>query len=187
MRIYDIFTEKTSIYNKRINMKKFIKQKLRESLEYNRVIGDVTSDEYKITELVAEPATDTDIEFRFNNGSLNKSGHNTIYADDEAIVDFGIGRIGTITIAGTEIPNALYLKGGYNASAQGRGYGSMGLHVIFTKLPKINNLILQCYDTACPFWEKMGGEEITSKEISPGNMLRTLVVTRDAFYRMNSI
>lgn len=119
-------------------------------------------------------------EFRFNDGRLNKNGANTIYMNGEAIVDFGIGEIGTVNVNGQDIPNAIYLKGGYNAAAQKRGYGTLGLRAIFNKLPKIQNLILQCYDTACPFWKKMGGQEITTKEL-PGGTLRTLVVTRDAF------
>lgn len=155
-------------------MKHFIKIKLREELQKTKSV---------------EPNVKlaTDIEFKFNDGRLNKHGHNTIYADDEPIVDFGIGEIGNININNVEIPNAIYLRGGYNAAKKGLGYGSMGIHVIFSKLPKIENLILQCYDTACPFWEKMGGEEITNKEISPNNFLRTLVVNKNDFYRLNLI
>jgi len=126
-------------------------------------------------------------EFRFNDGKLNKQGHNTIYMDDEAIVDFGIGKLGNIVIDNQEIPNALYLQGGYNAAAQRRGYGTIGIRTIFNKLPKIQNLILQCYDTACPFWIKMGGEEITSKEMPGGKILRTLVVTRNAFNNLQGL
>ena len=97
------------------------------------------------------------------------------------IVDFGVGGLGTIEINGESYPNSLYLKGGYNASEQGKGYGSMGLKFIFDKLPKINNIILQCFDTACPFWEKMGGQEIAVKEMPGGHPLRTLRISRDSF------
>lgn len=137
-------------------MKDFIKQRLRESL-------------------VKE-------ELYFNDGRFNKQGANTIYMDGNPIVDFGVGAIGTVNVAGQEIDNALYLQGGYNASEQGKGYGSIGLKFIFDKLPKIQNIILQCYDTACPFWKKMGGEVIDSKDIAnSGKPLHTMVITRDQF------
>ena len=120
-------------------------------------------------------------ELKFNDGKFNKSGANTIYMDGNPIVDFGVGGLGTIEINGESYPNSLYLKGGYNASEQGKGYGSMGLKFIFDKLPKINNIILQCFDTACPFWEKMGGQEIAVKEMPGGHPLRTLRISRDSF------
>ena len=120
-------------------------------------------------------------ELKFNDGKFNKSGSNTIYMDDNPIVDFGVGGIGDLTIGGEVIPNALYLKGGYNASEQGKGYGTMGLKFIFQKLPKIQNIVLQCLDTACPFWVKMGAQEVTTKKMDSGHILRTLRVPRDAF------
>lgn len=119
---------------------------------------------------------------RFNNdGRFNKYGSNTIYLDGNPIVDFGVGGIDDIKINGLNIPNALYLKGGYNASEQRKGYGTMGLKFIFDKLPKIMNIIVQCYDTACPFWKKMGGEEVNAKEMPGGHLLRTLKISRDSF------
>ena len=118
---------------------------------------------------------------RFNNGTFNKSGSNTIYMEDNPIVDFGVGGLGDMTIGGEMIPNALYLKGGYNASEQGKGYGSEGLKFIFQKLPKIQNIIIQCFDTACPFWVKMGGQEIATKDMAGGHVLRTLRISRDSF------
>jgi len=118
---------------------------------------------------------------RFNDGKFNKEGSNTIYMDDNPIVDFGVGGLGDLKLGDQIIPNALYLKGGYNASEQGKGYGSIGLKFIFQKLPKIQNIILQCFDTACPFWKKMGGEEINIKEIPSGHILRTLKISRDLF------
>ena len=125
---------------------------------------------------------DGEPELKFNkDGRFNKEGANTIYMDGNPIVDFGVGGIGTLKINGEEIPNALYLKGGYNASEQGKGYGSMGLKFIFQKLPKIMNIVLQCYDTACPFWFKQGGKEIATKEMGGGHMLRTLRISRDSF------
>lgn len=120
-------------------------------------------------------------ELRFNDGKFNKEGANTIYMDGNPIVDFGVGGLGEITINGQTYPNSLYLKGGYNASEQGKGYGSIGLKFIFQKLPKIQNIILQCYDTACPFWKKMGGKEIEVKKLPSGHLLRTLRISRDSF------
>lgn len=120
-------------------------------------------------------------ELRFNDGRLNKKGPNTIYMDDEPIVDFGIGQLGNVEVAGQTIPNALYLQGGYNAASQGRGYGTIGLKFIFDKLPRIENIIVQCYDTACPFWSKMGAEVINSKDVGKGTMLHTMVIKRSSF------
>ncbi len=138
-------------------MKEFIKQKLYEQLNES------------------EP------ELTFNDGKFNKSGPNTIYMDGNPIVDFGVGGLGDITINGEVIPNSVYLKGGYNASEQGKGYGSMGLKFIFDKLPRIQNIILQCFDTACPFWVKQGGQEIAVKEMPGGHALRTLRISRGSF------
>lgn len=128
-----------------------------------------------------KPATELDINFTFNNGRFNKEGHNTIYMDGEPIVDFGVGGIGQIKVGDKIFNNALFLQGGFNASLQGRGYGTLGLKAIFKKLPKIENILLQCYDTACPFWKKMGGVEVNSKEMDGGHKLRTLVVTKNGF------
>lgn len=120
-------------------------------------------------------------ELRFNDGRFNKDGANTIYMDGNPIVDFGVGGLGDIKIGDQLIPNALYLKGGYNASEQRKGYGTIGLKFIFSKLPKIQNIILQCYDTACPFWKKMGGVEVAVKKMPSGHALRTLKISRDSF------
>jgi len=134
-----------------------------------------------IRELLHEHLNNANVNLRFNNGVFNKSGHNTIFMDDEAIVDFGVGELGVVNVNGNEYQNALYLKGGFNASVQGKGYGTIGLRFIFNKLPKIQNVILQCFDTACPFWTKMGGVEIVNKEMPGGHLLRTLLITRYAF------
>lgn len=122
-------------------------------------------------------------ELRFNGGSFNKLGPNTIYMDGEPIIDFGVGQIGDVTVNGKTINNGLFLQGGYNAAKQKQGYGKMGLEFIFNKLPKIQNIVLQCYDTAYPFWKKMGGEIIFSKDIAnSGKPLHTVVITRDSFF-----
>jgi hypothetical protein len=123
---------------------------------------------------------------RFNNGILNKIGPNTIYMGDEPIIDFGIGKIGEIEIAGRKFNNSIFLQGGFNAAKQKQGYGRIGINFIFTKLPKIESLILQCYDTACPFWLKMGGVELEARDITKsGKPLRTLVITRENFNKIN--
>ncbi len=143
------------------NMKEFIIRELRKSLIKEGLIKE---------------------ELRFNDGRLNKTGPNVIYMNDEPIVDFGIGQIGNVSVAGSTIENGLFLQGGYNTAIQGAGYGTMGLKFIFNKLPKIENIVVQCYDTACPFWYKMGGEVIDSKDIAKsGKPLRTVVISKDNF------
>lgn len=149
---------------------KIYKNILTEDLGYSHV-SDATTDSYVMGEN----------ELRFNNGQFNKSGPNTIYLDGNPIVDFGVGEIGTITVADQVIPNAIYLKGGFNASEQKKGYGSLGLGFIFQKLIKIDNIVLQCYEKVCPFWVKMGAVELTSKEIAKGVNLKTMVITRANF------
>ena len=118
--------------------------------------------------------------FSFNDGRFNKSGHNTIYLDDEAIVDLGVSDIGDIDVDGTIIPNAMYVVD-YNAASQGKRYGTLGLKAIFDKLPKINNIIMQCFDTACPFWLKMGGEVVSKKDVGSGHPLYTININRNNF------
>ena len=121
-------------------------------------------------------------ELRFNDGRLNKNGSNTIYDDDNPIVDFGIGEIGVVEVGDEVYPNSIFLKGGFNASEQGKGYGSKALEFIFNKLPKIQNIIVQCYDTACPFWLKKGGVKVLSKDINKNNKpLHTVVINRNDF------
>jgi hypothetical protein len=119
-------------------------------------------------------------QLRFNNGIFNKKGANTIYWNDNPIVDFGVGALGTVTVNGESYENSIYLQGGYNASEERRGYGENGIRFIFNKLPKIQNLILQCYPEPCGFWRKMGGKDITSKEM-PGGKLTTMVISRSDF------
>jgi ribosomal protein S18 acetylase RimI-like enzyme len=117
---------------------------------------------------------------RFNDGRLNKHGANIIYYDDNPIVDFGIGQIGNINVSGNNIDNAIFLQGGYNSSEQNKGYGSLGLKFIFNKLQKIQNIIVQCYDSVCPFWKKMGGKIIQSRDIAnSGKPLHTMIINRN--------
>ena len=116
-----------------------------------------------------------------NKPSNGKIAPNTIYLNNKPIVDFGIGQIGPVTIDDKTYEKSIYLQGGFNAAKQKMGYGTMGLKYIFNKLPVIQNIILQCYDTACPFWKKMGGVEISSKDIGGVSPLRTLLITRDSF------
>lgn len=156
-------------------MKKLIKQMLREDLEHYH------SDNAKPESNTFEIGLYENNELRFNDGRFNKDGVNTIYLNDEPIIDFGVGGIGSIEINNKTISNALYLKGGYNAAIQGQGYGTLGINYIFSKLPKIENIILQCFDTACPFWFKKGGEEIEVKKLDGGHTLRTLNISRNNF------
>jgi len=113
------------------------------------------------------------------NGRFNKDGQNIVYMGDNPIVTFGVGKIGNIEINGQTYPNSMYLRGGFNASEERKGYGTMAVDFIFEKLPKIQNLIVQCYDSACPFWVKVGGKEVYSQDIAGGGRkLKTLVVPR---------
>lgn len=121
--------------------------------------------------------------FRFNDGRFNKNGANTIYMDDNPIIDFGVGELGQVKSYGKVFNNAIFLKGGFNASEQGKGYGRIGLEFIFSKLPKIQYIILECLDSAKGFWDKMGGQVIgerpyvRNRENSP--TLYTMVISRD--------
>lgn len=161
MQIYFILFVISNIY---YCMKEFIKLKIREHLIFE----------------------DEQVLKLNNDGLLNKpSGNqiapNTIYLNGEPIVDFGISKIGPVKIGDNTYEKSIYLQGGFNAAKQKMGYGTMALKYLFNKLPLIQNLILQCYDTACPFWEKMGGIEIDAKEMGGGHPLRTLLITRNAF------
>lgn len=137
---------------------------------------------YILEQLRKKLSENTTPELRFNDGRLNKLGPNTIFMDDEPIVDFGIGQIGDVTVNGKTFSNSLFLQGGYNSAKQKQGYGRLGLEFIFNKLPKIENIILQCYDTAYPFWKKMGGEIIFTKDIAnSGKPLHTVIISRNTF------
>jgi len=137
-------------------MKDFIKQKLNEAL--------------------------SETSMRFNdNGQFNKSGHNTIYLNNNPIVDFGVSGVGNVTVGDVNVKDSVYIID-YNASQQGKGWGTLGLKFIFDKLPKIQNITIQCYDTACPFWFKVGGIEIATKNIDGSkHPLRTVNINRDNF------
>lgn len=157
------------------------KEVISEELTYRHADGEgPEDDEYEIG-MVKE---DLDLSsFRFNDGKFNKEGANTIYLDDNPIIDFGVGQIGQVKVCNNVWENSLYLQGGFNASEQRKGYGRMGLEFIFTKLPKIQYLILQCLDTAKPFWVKMGAKVICQKPYSErtNKPLYTMVISRDNF------
>jgi len=167
------------IYN--LNTITFVeKETLQEELTYRHAnTKGVEDDKYEIG-MVKE---DYDLSnLRFNDGRFNKIGPNTIYMDDNPIIDFGVGQLGQINIGGKTFENAMYLQGGFNASVQRKGYGTLGLKFIFTKLPKIQFIILQCLDSAKPFWDKMGGKVIAEKPYGRStNTLYTMVISRDDF------
>lgn len=157
------------------------KLKIRDMIKINKIFNQLLNENMLREEL------------KFNDGKFNKQGPNTIYLDDKPIVDFGVSEIGTINIHGQKIPNAIFLKGGYNATEQGKGYGSLGINFIFKKLPKIQNLVLQCYETACPFWEKMGGKIIrVDNKTNASHPIKTIVINRNDFmneygYKFNNL
>lgn len=161
-----------------MKLNKLYNEILNEELTYRHAnTNGVEDDEYEIG-MVKE---DSDLSgLRFNDGRFNKSGSNVIYLDDNPIIDFGVGELGQVTVYDQVFDNALYLQGGYNASEQGKGYGRLGLEFIFAKLPKIQHIILQCLDTAKPFWDKMGAEVIGKKPYSArtNKPLYTMVINR---------
>lgn len=176
-------------------MKDLIIKLLREDLEYSHVT-DATKDEYiigeddvirMITNARSRGVNRMTESLRLD-GPLNKPQpggnpqRNGIYDPeiDNNIVDFGIGQIGTVNVIGQTINNAIYLQGGYNASEQKVGYGTKGIKFLFNKFPKIQNIILGCYETACPFWYKIGGEKIGEKEMSNG-IMDIINITRTNF------
>ena len=184
-------------------MKDLIRKLLREDLEYAHANGaniggtaETTKDSFIIGEdeisNMVKRARDKRLNrinegLRFD-GPLNKptpGGNpvgNGIYDPEleNNIVDFGIGQIGTVNVIDQTFPNAIYLQGGFKATVEKAGYGTRGLQFIFNKLPKIENIILGCYETACPFWMKMGGKKIGEKEMKNG-LMDIILVTRKAF------
>lgn len=176
------------------NIQELVKKFLKEDLEYAHV-DDATKDNYIIGEneisSIVERArigrlTEFENSLHFKDGKLNKPNNyqkipgNTINKGSNPIVDFGVGKIGTVNIEGYEFQNALYLQGGYNAAEQRKGYGTEGIRFLFNKLPKIQNILLGCYKTACPFWIKIGGVPFATKQLDNG-LFTYIVVTRDAF------
>ena len=154
--------------------------KIFEDLEYSHATTQgPESDKFEIG---AELTEGNDLlDFRFNDGRFNKDGANTIYKDDNPIVDFIVGQIGNVTINGVNIGNALEI-GNYGASVERMGYGKLGLAFIFSKLPKIQHIVFECLDSAKPFWDKMGGEVLKTQEYSTsGKMLYTMSVNRSSF------
>ena len=164
-----------------MKLTKIYNEILKEDLIYHGTTTDgVEDDEYEMGPLKELNTHNT--ELRFNNGKFNKHGPNTIFLNDNPIVDFGVGDIGVVNIGDIEVIDAIYLQGGYNASKQHSGYGTLGIKYIFDKLPKINNIIVQCYDNVKGFWSKMGGKTIKSKDIrNSNNLLYTMVITRNNF------
>jgi len=159
-------------------LNKIYKEILTEDLEYthSNTKGE-EDDEYQIGMVKEEYDMST---LRFNNGSFNKHGANTIFMDDNPIIDFGVGELGQIEINGHVYQNAMYLQGGYNASEQRRGYGTLGIQFIFNKLPKIQHIILQCLDTAKGFWDKIGAQVIDEKPYGRSKYtLYTMIINRN--------
>lgn len=124
-----------------------------------------------------------------NNGYINTTGVNTIFQKGMPIVDFGIKKYGNMEINDVIFPNSVYLLGGFNASRQGRGYGTLGVNFLFhnnnlnvKRYWDIDNIVLHCYDTACPFWLKLGGKQVDSRDITgSGKELRTVVISKQDF------
>tara|TARA_R110000868_G_scaffold176916_3_gene414941 strand:- start:20944 stop:21354 length:411 start_codon:yes stop_codon:yes gene_type:complete len=110
-------------------------------------------------------------------GRFNKDGQNIVYMGDNPIVTFGVGEVGNIEVDGRNYPNSIMLRGGWNASEQKQGYSRLAIAFIFEKLPRIENLILECRNGVYPVWVKLGGEQISVRD-SGGHPLRTLKIAR---------
>lgn len=133
--------------------------------------------------LLKESLNHEDLRLKFNdNDRLNNSGANTMYMGDEPIVEFGVAQTGEIVVYDITIPNAIFLRGGFESAKEGKGYGSLAIKFMFEKLPKIQNLILQCYESACPFWIAMNGKVIhINHKINIRNPVKTIVINRNDF------
>jgi hypothetical protein len=177
-------------------LNKIYKELLSEDLEYAKSDTEgVEDDEFTIgTDTSVVPFNSTIAEgydmstLRFNDGKFNKNGANTIFMGDNPILDFGVGEIGQIKVYGNVYNNAMYLQGGYNASEQRRGYGTLGIQFIFSKLPKIEHIILQCVDSAKGFWDKMGAQVIGEKPYGRSeHVLYTMIINRSDSSQNESI
>lgn len=161
-----------------MKLSKIYKELLSEDLTYSKTnVDGPEDDEFMIGKDLSESIDLSTL--RFNDGKFNKTGPNTIYMDENPIVDFGVGQIGDINVNGVTYSNAIYLQGGYNASKQKMGYGSVGIEYLFYKLPKIQYIILQCVDSAKGFWDKLGAKVIDSKKWGESNeLLYTMLINR---------
>ena len=146
-------------------MKNFIKKKLHEGLEYYSA-DNATNDQYK---LGVEESEDF---FRFNDdGRFNKSGYNVIYRNNEEILSFQVSQAGAVVHEKTNVtmPNAILIPN-LVSPIEGQGNPQLGFEQIFKKLPKIENILVDCYEKIKPYWVKLGFEPVGSYKTRNGNV-----------------
>jgi hypothetical protein len=164
----EIENEETGEEKSKTNVEEFFA--LFEDMSYYHVGGDATQDEYKIG---------LEEGFYFNDGRFNKSGANTLYNNGEEVVNFGVGDVGSFELNGQQFNNALYLKGGYHSAK--KGGGTLGIKTIFEKLPKIENIVLECFDNVVGFWTHIGGDIVNVRQNKNGDNVNTVVINRASF------
>lgn len=84
---------------------------------------------------------------KLNHGLLNKSGQNIVTYNGQEVVNFIISRIND---------GILYLEH-FLSVKEGQGFARATIEMLFSKLPKVNTIRLQCKDGILPFWQKVGG------------------------------
>jgi hypothetical protein len=133
-------------------------------------VTDATQDEYQVG--LKES-------LYFNDGKFNKNGTNTLYNDGEVVVNFGVGAVGSFELNGQHFDNGLYLKGGYHSPKKGGGH--LGIKTIFEKLPKIENIVLECFDNVLGFWTHIGGKVVDVRQNKNGDNVNTVVINRASY------
>jgi len=118
---------------------------------------------------------------RLNRDPSGKPVLNTIYLDEDPIVDLSIGRVGDFEDPdGFKVNNGLEIVQMSSASTK-MGYGRMSIEFLFNKLPKIQNIYVQCYGGACGFWKKIGGNIVKRRETPFGDE-STVIINRNDFF-----
>ena len=80
-----IFFPNYQVFINKRNMKNFIRQRLREDLIYNHVVGDATNDEYQITE--DDLNRISDIKNELNSLPQTLTLYRVVYVDDEGQIN----------------------------------------------------------------------------------------------------
>lgn len=120
---------------------------------------------------------------RLHRDPSGKPTYNSISLDGDTIVDLSIGRVGDFEDEdGFKTNNGLEIIQ-MNSVIQKRGYGTMAIEFLFNKLPKIQNIYIQCYPDACGFWEKIGGVVVKRRKTDRGKE-STMIINRDKFFSL---
>lgn len=120
---------------------------------------------------------------RLHRDPSGKPTYNYIDLDGETIVDLSIGRVGDFEDEdGFRTNNGLEIIQ-MSSATQKRGHGTLAIKFIFDKLPKIQNIYIQCYPDACGFWSKIGGVVVKKRKTDRGNE-STMLINRDKFFSL---